>query len=127
MSLLSVVRSGVAIANKVTKPLQGTVSFERYLSQDAYGTRTYEVAVSLLAIIDWSAKSVRTSSGELTASRASITFLDIVALNAATDGNGVSDEDVITLPDGTTGPIIDLRGFIDAGTGHPVATEALLG
>ena len=35
--------------------------------------------------------------------------------------------DKIVLPDGTTGPILDMSGFIDAGTGHPIATEVFLG
>jgi len=53
--------------------------------------------------------------------------LDIAALVAATNGAGIDDHDVIVLPDGTTGPILDMSGFIDAGTGHPIATEVFLG
>jgi hypothetical protein len=129
MSLLTVVRSGVALADKITKPLQATVSYERCASTnvDGYGAKSYEAAVSLLAIVDWNAKSLRTVQGDLTVCRATISLLDINAVVAATDGEGVGDDDKFTLPDGTTGPVLDLRGFIDAGTGHPLATDVMLG
>ena len=127
MSLLDVLRSGVRIADQVTKPLQASVSFARYLSTDAYGTKTYAAPRTLKAIVDWKQRQVRTSTGVLSVSRASVIFLDIVALVAATGGDGVDDNDVITLPDGTTGPILDMSGFIDAGTTHPLATEVYLG
>lgn len=127
MSLLDVVRSAVATANTVTKPLQATVTFSRYTGSDEYGTQTYAASVSLKAIVDWKQKQLRTATGILSVSRASVMFLDIAALVAATGGAGVSDEDKIVLPDGTTGPILDMRGFIDAGTGHPIATEVYLG
>lgn len=132
MSLLDVVRSGVAIADGVTKPLQATVSFRHYVSSDAYGTKVYAPdvalpALQLKALVDWKQKQVRTMDGVLSVSRAMVMFLDIAALVAATGGEGVDDNDVIVLPDGTTGPILDMSGFIDAGTGHPVATEVWLG
>lgn len=127
MSLLDIVRSAVKIADDVTKPLQATVSYKRYLSSDATGFKSYASVVSLRAIVDWKQVQLRTAGGILSVSRAMVMFLDIAALVAATSGNGVSDEDIITLPDGTTGPILDMAGFIDAGTGHPVATEVYLG
>jgi hypothetical protein len=79
------------------------------------------------AIVDWKQKQLRLATGQLSVSRASVAFLDIAALVAATGGEGVDDNDLIVLPDGTTGPIIDMSGFIDAGTGHPVMTEVWLG
>lgn len=132
MSLLDVVRSGVAVANNVTQPLQATVQFRHYVSSDAYGTKVYnppvgQPAAELLAIVDWKQRQLRLTSGVLSVSRSSVMFLDINALVAATNGDGVNDEDMIVLPDGTTGPILDMSGFIDAGTGHPVATEVWIG
>ena len=127
MSLLDVVRSAVKIADNVTKPLQPTVSFERFLAEDGTGTQSYAAAVSLRAIVDWKQAHVRTASGQLSVSRAMVMFLDIAALVAATGGAGIDDNDRITLPDGTTGPILATSGFVDAGTGIPVATEVFLG
>lgn len=132
MSLLDVVRGAVAIADNVTKPLQATVSFRHYAGSDAYGAKTYvpdvaAPALALRAIIDWKQKQLRTQEGVLSVSRAMVMFLDVQALSTATSGQGVNDEDLIVLPDGTTGPILDMAGFIDPGTGHPIATEIYLG
>lgn len=127
MALIDIVRTGVKIANSVTDSLQSTVSFERCTGTDGFGAKTYAAAVSLKAIVDWKQQQVRTPEGQLTVTRASVLFLDTAALVTATGGNGVSDEDRITLADGTTGPILDMAGFIDAGTTKPVATEVFLG
>lgn len=132
MSLLDTLRAGVAIANSVTKPLQATVQFRHYVSSDESGARVYNPpegspATELLAIVDWKQKQLRTSEGILSVSRASVMFLDVNALSDATGGEGVNDLDMIVLPDGTTGPILDMSGFIDAGTGEPLATEVWLG
>ncbi|MCR4301802.1 MAG: hypothetical protein NUV51_09345 [Sulfuricaulis sp.] len=127
MSLLDVVRSAVKIADEVTKPLQATVTYERYTGSDGYGTPTYAAAVSLRAIVDYVSKQVRTQEGILTVSRATITLLDIAAVVAATGGAGIDNNDKFTLPDGDTGPLLDIRGFVDAGTTHPIATEIVIG
>jgi hypothetical protein len=126
-NLLGAIRSAVKVADKVTKPLQSSVSYKRSTGDDGFGNKTFAAAVSLLAIVDWRARQVRTEGGILTVSRAIVTFLDVAALSAATAGNGIDDDDVLTLPDGTAGPILDLAGFIDPGTGNPIATEVLLG
>lgn len=128
MSLLDVIRNGVAIADSVTKPLQEMVSLE-HISGPASGSgdQGYNAPVSLPAIVDWKQRHLRTANGELSVSRASVLFLDIDALSAATNDEGIADNDKITLADGTTGPILDMGGFIDAGTGRPFATEVFLG
>jgi hypothetical protein len=127
MSLLTAVRSAVAVADKVTRPLQSTVSYRRRTGQDGNGDATFATAVDLLAVVDWQQRQVRTITGLLSVSRAAVTFLDAAALSAATGGAGISDDDVIVLPDGTTGPILDMAGFIDPGTEIPIATEVFLG
>jgi hypothetical protein len=129
MGLLDDLRDAVAIADSETKDIQSTVTLKRYLSDDdGYGSPSYAPDVTLQAIVDWKQKQVRTKEGILSVSRAIVTFLDAAALRDATDGNGIDDDkDVIVLPDGTTGPILDLGGFIDRETTHPLATEVILG
>ena len=127
MSLLDILRVGVAICDGVTKPLQCTVSYERWKGEDGYGSDTWYDPVPMKALCDWKANQVRTGEGVLTVSRVIVSFLDIDEMVAATNGEGIGEQDVITLPDGTTGPILDLAGFIDAGTGHPLATDVALG
>ena len=127
MSLLDIVRSAVKIADDVTKPIQATVAYERWTGADAYGDPVYALPVSLWAVVDYKSTQVRTPEGILTVSRATIMLLDVTAVVAATGGAGIDNNDKFTLPDGDTGPILDIRGFVDAGTTHPVATEVVIG
>lgn len=127
MSLLTILRTGVRIIDNVTKDLQGDVIYERAIIDPSGYGRGFEAAVTMKAIVDWRQKQVRTLAGVLSTSRATVIFLDIDEMVAATAGEGISDHDKITLPDGTTGPILNMSGFIDAGTTHPIATEVFLG
>lgn len=126
MSLLDVLRSGVEVANKVTRPMQCLVTYERMTGQGAYGP-TFAPAVSLHALVDYKANMVRTKEGILTATRSTVTLLDIAEIVAATAGQGIGNDDKFTFPDGDTGPLLDIGGFVDAGTGHPIATEVKIG
>lgn len=125
VSLLDVLRSGVAIADGITKPLQAVVTYERE-TPGPYGP-TYAAPVQLHAIVDYKAVMVRSRSGEMSATRATITLLNVAEIVAATGGLGVGNDDKFTLPDGDSGPIIDITGFVDAGTTNPVATTVMLG
>lgn len=127
MSYLDTLRNGIATADSMTRSLQATVSFYRCTGIDNHGTRTYASAVSLLAVVDGKQSQIRTMTGELTMCRATLTFLNIVALSAATGGLGVTVQDKIVLQDGTTSPILNVGGFVDAATGHAIATEVYLG
>lgn len=123
MSLLHVIRSGVSIANKVTRPLQPSVTYQRCTGTDVKGRRTYAAATTLHALVDEKQRQVRTKEGILTACSATITLLDIAEISAATGGEGIADIDKFTLSDGKTGPILALGGFVDAGTGAGFYTE----
>ena len=127
MGLLDVVRAGIKVADEVTKPLQPFVTYERALVSDGYGGFTFAAPVQLRAIVDFARKQVRTKDGILTVTRATIDLLDVAAVVAATSGEGIGNDDKFTLPDGDGGPILDISGFIDAGTGQPVATTVMLG
>jgi len=127
MGLLTAVRSGVKIADKLTRDLQSNTTFERFLSSDGAGDKTYAAGVTLRAIVEDKQEMVRTLSGELSQSKTHITYLNAAALSSATGGNGVKEADRITLQNGETGRILALGGFIDSGTGDPIATEIYLG
>jgi hypothetical protein len=128
MSLLDTLRGAVKILDQVVKPLESSVTFARMvLAGDGYTSKTYPASTSLLAVVDWKQQQVRTLTGVMALSRAVIIFVDIDALVVATEGNGIGPDDRITLPDGSTGPILNMAGFIDPGTGKPVATEVFIG
>jgi hypothetical protein len=136
VSLLDVVRSAVAVANSVTKPLQTSVGYYRYVSSDGEGKRTYSPDITLPgtpldAVLEYKQKSVKTKSGDITQSRATLTLVDIAQLLAATNSLGISEDDLLLMPGQTVGgtaltPILSVGGFIDAGTLVPIATEAYI-
>jgi len=127
MALIDILRKGVKIADKVTKSAQSNVTYYRYTGTDGFGNESFASPATLKAVVDWKQKQVRTLDGVLSVSRASVMFIDIDALKLATNNAGIDDHDKIILPDGTTGPILDMAGFIDPGTAIPLATEVFLG
>ena len=126
MALIDVLRTGVKIIDTVVDSLQSTVTLERFFVDDS-GQPDHGAPITLKAIVDWRQKQVRTATGVLSVSRANVMFVDVAELSAATNGEGIDDNDIITLPDGTTGPILDMAGFIDPGTAQPLATEVWIG
>jgi hypothetical protein len=127
MALPDIIRSAVKTANSVTQSLQALVTYERSLGDNGYGAINYAPPIEMKALVDWKQRMVRTAAGQLTVTRATVTFLDVNTLLQVTEYKGLNDEDKITLPDGTTGPILDMGGFVDPGTGIPYATEAMIG
>jgi len=125
--LLDVVRAGVAIADKVSKPLQGPVVYQRCTGESAYGARTYAAPVTLRAIIEQRQRKIVNSTGALVLIRATVTFVDAPALAAATGGGPITARDKLTLPDGSASSIVDTGGLTDAATGAPMVTEVYLG
>lgn len=122
MGLLDIVRSGVAIANSLTADLQPTVLREAVvlpLTQDVYGEPVRSAAVATPAIVEMKLRMVRSSGGELVSCRATVTFLDPAVV--------VHLKDKLTLPDGTSGPILDAVGMTDRGTGKPFLTQVYIG
>ena len=119
MGFLDIVRGGVELANSLTADLQANVTHKAWVSTGGSGVKVYAEPVVRPALVDWKQKQVRTASGVLTVCRASVTFLDPAVV--------VDEKDIIILPDGTTGPILDMAGFIDRITGTPILTEVYLG
>lgn len=127
MSLLDTVRSAVKIADGITKPLQPTVKYYKaVVDTTGYGAYTHPSFVSLPAIVEWKQQQVRTREGILSTSRSKVMFLDLPKLFSVTGGN-IGDHDKIVLPDGTTGPILALDGFMDAGNGQAIPTTVYIG
>lgn len=120
MGLRNILVKAIGIADKVTKDLQPKVKYEKYLglSPDGFGTELYAAPVFIDAIVDWQQKQVRTAAGVESVSRAVITLPRPMQIN---------DEDRFTLPDGTTGPILDMGGFVDRVTGYAMSTDVYLG
>jgi hypothetical protein len=107
MAFDKVIRSALVTANKVTASLQATVSHAAFSSADSYGNPTYASAKNRKALVEFKPKMVKTTSGEEKVSKATVTFIQPVAVDL---------RDQITLPDGTTSPILAISGLVDPST-----------
>jgi hypothetical protein len=108
----------VAIANSITNDLgmQAIVSHESVISIDGAGNRSFAAAVARRAVVVKKQKLVKTTTGEMVMSQAYIALLNSTVVNL---------QDRFTLPDGTTGPILNTEGFVS--NVNPILTEVYLG
>lgn len=123
MRLDRIIRKGVALADRITKSLQGDVihyhwSGDDQADQDATGDKTFPAPVTRKAVITLKQQFIRTSAGEDAVSHAQVTFLSPVDVHM---------QDQIILPDGTTGPILNIAGPVDPSTGKVYAVDVWLG
>lgn len=118
MGLASVVRKGVAVANRVTQDLQPEVKHEVFVSQTGFGVPTFKSAITRRAIVEPRQRLIRMPDGSERWTQHQVTFLGNVAIDA---------RDRLTLPGGKTGPILEIKGFADAERGGSFVTQVWLG
>ncbi len=127
MSLLDALRAGVEALDRVGKALQSTVLYERALTVDEFGITTFAGPVAIHAFVDDRTQQVRTRDGLIREVRTVLTLTSILEVVMATSGEGIAEKDRFTLPNGTVSLVTSVDGFIDASTGHPIATTVMLG
>jgi hypothetical protein len=130
VGLAGVIRSGVAAANAATADAQVDVTWEAWIGPDGgFGKQAYAPAVSLKALVTMNPSITRSSAGQVPNILASVTFLDPVPPNgAAGRKEPIDTRDVITLPDGSTGPIVSVSGgLLDSATDLPFVCTAQIG
>jgi hypothetical protein len=125
VGLADIVRGAVAIANNVTSSLQAIVTHEAWIGSDKYGKPIYDSPISRPAIVDRKTASI---GGQQIVQNTSVTFIyPITAQGAADRQEPVDPRDRITLPDGWTGPIVNVNGLVDPLTGMPYLYQVSLG
>lgn len=132
MNLASLVRAALKTADTVTKSLQVDVTFEGWIGDDGFGSQTWAAPVTLKAIVELKERlRTVTSTGQIVMTKAQITLLQPVPNTAPNVGEQriqpIDPRDIFTLPDGTTGPIIDVEGMFDPGTNAPYFAQVWLG
>jgi hypothetical protein len=128
--LAAAVRSGVTAWKAATSTAQGVVTFEAWIADsDAKGTHVYADPVPLRALIQRNPADREQPSGDERKILAIVTFLEALpAVGAAGRDEPIDTRDRITLPDGSSGPITEVKGgWIDAETGLPYMAQATLG
>jgi hypothetical protein len=128
MGLADTIRNAIATANAITSDLQVTVRHRAWTGTDAYSKPVYATAIHRPAIVDFRQRLRRDLNGQEVVQVASVMFLEPILPNGATGRREpVDPRDELTLPNGYTGPIIDVGGFVDAGTDAPFLIEIGLG
>lgn len=122
-----ILRSGIRIANTLTKGVQSTIIHEPWIGQEVHGDDEYDLPVELLAVIERTNKVITQGDEQVTIA-AILTFVGDIEPNGAPGRREPIDpRDRITLPDGFTGPVVDIKGVTDPGTNRGFTTEVLLG
>lgn len=134
MGLATIVRSGVKLADKITKPLQVSVTHKRWTGTATDGEDVLDNGVILKAIVEFKTKRLGRTGGqqyntaEEEIQRATITIIgsikDLVAVGRT---NPIDVRDQFILPDGSSGPILNVEGVVDPLTGSPYSYEISLG
>jgi len=130
VSLASIVRSAVKIVDRTTKTLQVEVTHLAWIGQsaDGYGTPIFAGGVKRLAIVDQQQRPRLTSAGEEIFIVGYVCFVRPLPPNGATGRvEPVDRRDRIVLPDGSSGPIVDVNSFLDPATGRGYITEIWIG
>jgi len=104
VALDALVRAGVALATALTAPLQASVGHEAWLSQDALGAPVYATRVDVPALVEHKSRLVRAADGREVMAATKVTVLQPIT---------IAPVDRLTLPDGTTPPILTVEGLVD--------------
>lgn len=116
MSLATTVQNLVKIADSLTKPFQVSVRRGAFKSQETHGDGAYAYS-QVLAIVEKRQRQVM-ADGKLTVSTLKLTFPRALSVHV---------KDTFELPDGSTGPTLNVDGLLDPSTGQGFITEVYLG
>lgn len=120
MGLESLVASGVALADRITASLQGTVEHHVFKELDGRGRPVHwEPHDNVQAVITYGQVRVsRTDSGETVPPKVTLAFPRPIAVHPL---------DKFVLPDRTTGPVVKIDGEVNPSSGMRYATFVGLG
>lgn len=128
--LAAVIRSGITAWKAATAGAQGVVTLEAWIGEDSKGEADFADPVPLSALIQANPARQETASGDEQKVLAIVTFLEALPANGAAGrvDEPIDPRDRITLPDGRTGPITDVKGgWVDPGTNLPFMAQVTLG
>lgn len=114
--------AGINIADSLTAGVQCDVTYEAYLSADGNGDEDYDTPQTVPCVVDQTKRQKVTSSGRLETVVATLTFPRGLSFT-------ISPKDRITLPDGTTGPLIldSPDSVVDPVTGRGFIQTVMIG
>lgn len=108
--------------------IQDTIVFYPWISDDDFSKPVYGSGISMKAVVVEKDYNRRMPSGEEIRQRAEITIPRPIAANgAANRKEPVDPRDKIVLPNGYTGPILNVDGVSDSSTHAPYLFTIILG
>jgi len=130
-SLTSLIADMIGVAKDLTQDLQPNVTWKAWTGQDNQGASTYQTR-TITAIVEKKQRLVSGRGGEMVTSQYYIGILEPLPDTAVTDSgdprsNPVDPRDIFILPDGQTGPIVSIDGFMNRATSRPFYTQVYLG
>ncbi len=129
MALDSIVRKLVGVADTVFRSLEEEVQHYAWTGQDGFGAADdFEVPTAPKALVEQAIRMHQLGDGRLVKTKAKLTFLEVIPPNGAKGRDEpIDSRDKFVLADGTTGPILDIKGLRDPGKGRPFLLEVWLG
>ena len=105
-----------------------TISYWESDGSDS-GDGNYSAPVPFQAVVEKKGTVVNSGSGVEILDQTYIGFIEALPKHDRGDGTDFAliEKDVITLSDGTTGPILSIQGLMDQATSGPYVTEVYLG
>jgi hypothetical protein len=113
MPLDNIIRSAVKIADKVSDPVQETLTHVVWRGANGLGAPYPTLAVTCKALVEQSTKMVQTKDGKLVETMAKLTFLKPMPnYTVAGRTNPIDGNDQFILADGTVGkPVPGVKGL----------------
>lgn len=132
MALNDIIAKAVAIANTVTTPLQVDVLHYPWVEQNAFGSATHHTPfgepVLRKGIVEQKVRWRQLPNGNMVTTYAHIIFLTpFEAIGAPNRKEPISPLDKFVLPDGSSGPTVDIAGLFNPATNSPYFAEVWLG
>lgn len=121
MALVDIIRDvAIKVAHDVTISVQVDVLHSAWIGQSGTGVPRYATAVSRPCLFERAQRQIMTRDGREVMSRHKLSFIHAIEANGAPGREEPIDpRDKIEVPGVASGPIIDVEGLVDPGTGLP--------
>ena len=128
MGLDATIRAAISVISTATADLQATVAHAAWTGKDGYNKPTFATPVSRQALVELKQRLRRLPNGQEVLQQAAVTFIGPISPNGATGRREPIDpRDSITLPNGYSGPILDVQGLVDPSTNRPFMVSVVMG